>query len=46
MLETIKHKFPGSNISITAMYEQPFGRLGNRKLEDISDPRESKEMPF
>tara|TARA_B100002019_G_scaffold141132_1_gene121569 strand:+ start:466 stop:705 length:240 start_codon:yes stop_codon:yes gene_type:complete len=34
---------------ITGIVEQPFGTLGNRKLDDISKPREKgedKELPF
>ena len=34
---------------ITGIVEQPFGTMGNRKLDDISKPRdkdEDKELPF
>ena len=34
---------------ITDIVEQPFGTLGNRKLDDISKPRdkdEDKPLPF
>ena len=44
MIQKIKHAHPGSDVSITKIYEQPFGRLGNRELQDTSDPRE--KMPF
>ena len=31
---------------ILDIVEQPFGKLGNRKLKDISKPSSGEEMPF
>jgi len=35
-----------AHTSILDIVEQPFGKLGNRKLKDISKPSSGEEMPF
>ena len=36
------------NSEVTGIVEQPFGTIGNRKLDDISKPTEKKDsiLPF
>ena len=35
-----------AHTAILDIVEQPFGKLGNRKLKDISKPSSGEEMPF
>tara|TARA_Y100000361_G_C10867260_1_gene192365 strand:+ start:178 stop:405 length:228 start_codon:yes stop_codon:yes gene_type:complete len=39
-------KSPNNRAAVLDIVEQPFGKLGNRKLKDISKPSSGEEMPF
>lgn len=39
-------KSPNNRATVLDIVEQPFGKLGNRKLKDISRPSSREEMPF